>query len=108
MLKALRLVLIIMALVVVANTVSASTANGWRHWKSGTITKEPWVDGRVTWIEIDNISYSFMPKADFIRTVKKSNGSFVEQPISRAQVYESQDVEILVQGFRIYQIKVLP
>lgn len=80
----------------------------WRYWKQGEVTRALWTEDRVKKIEIDRIPYTMMPDARFYRVTKSNTDAFNEVPIGIDKVYRTQRVEYLVQGFRIYQLKVLP
>ena len=82
--------------------------NGWRHWKSGEVTSEVYQEGHFNRIGIDNIPYTFMPDARIWRVSRQNHGGFVETPIKLQNIYQYQKIEMLVQGFRIYQLKVTP
>lgn len=80
----------------------------WRYWKQGEVTRALWTEDGFNKIEIDRIPYTMMPDARFYRVSKTSTGAFNESPIGSEKLYRTQRVEYLVQGFRIYQLKVLP
>lgn len=90
-----------------AFTCSAAE-NGWRYWKSGEVTSEVYQEGDFNRIGIDNIPYTFMPDAQIWRVSRQSHGGLVESPIELQNIYQYQKIEMLVQGFRIYQLKVTP
>lgn len=95
---------LLLCLVVTASSVYA--ANGWRHWKSGEVTQEVWNDGEFRRIEVDGVPYTFMPDARIFRIVRQSNGGYLETSIKPLNVYRHQQVNMLVQGFRIYTLHV--
>lgn len=98
--------LLFLGIVLCASQVSAE--NGWQYWKKGEVTKSPWTEGQFSKIEINEITYTFMPKAPIRKVARMRNGGFNENKISLYNVLQYQDVEMLVQGFRIYQLKVMP
>jgi hypothetical protein len=100
------LILLFALLVTILSISQASAENGWRYWKKGEVTREAWTEGQFSKIEVDNISYTFMPAAKFFRVVQQRHGGFSEEPIHMQNVYQYQKVNMLVQGFRIYQLNV--
>lgn len=104
----IRLILALVILAMVLCVQSASAENGWRHWKSGEVTKDVWSDGDIDKVEIDQVSYMFMPDAVVYKVTKQRNGGYAEEPVSKERIYRTKDVEMLVQGFRIYQLRILP
>jgi len=106
--KKTGLIVVLLSLAVLFCTSQVYAVNGWQHWKKGEVTKEAWNEGQFSRIEIDTIPYTFMPKANIYRVTRMRNGGFNENAISRNNIYRAQHVEMLVQGFRIYQLKVMP
>ena len=100
------LILLFLFLLTGLSISQVSAENGWRYWKAGEVTREAWTDGQFSKIEIDHISYTFMPDAKFVRVTRQRNGGFAETPIRIENVYQNQKVNMLIQGFRIYQLNV--
>ncbi len=104
--KLAGLILFFIFLVTVVSSIPVAAENGWRYWKNGEVTREAWTEGRFSKIEVDNIPYTFMPTATFFRVVQKRHGGFIEDPIRMQNIYQHQKINMLVQGFRIYQLNV--
>lgn len=88
-------------------TAPAMAQEGWRSWKEGRVTAGSRTEGRQVKLEVDGIPYSFMPQAQLYKMKRQRNGGFSLDPIQSHQIYTSQDVRMLVQGFRIYELHVL-
>lgn len=87
---------------------SGADAEPWRYWKQGEVTHALWVEDGFKKIQIDKIPFTMMPDAQIYQVTKSNKGILNETPIAIEKVNRSQRVEYLVQGFRIYQLKVLP
>ena len=89
---------------------SVATAAGgpWGHWTQGEVTRSSWSEGTFQKVEIDGISYSFMSSAKLYRQKRAQGGIIKETSIRPENIYRSQKVNMLVQGFRIYELKVQP
>ena len=73
-------------------------------WKTGTITKAPWVD-RHQRMEVDKEPYLFMPKdVRMTRHYQDSSGAWQEEPISLQELHKGQKVWMRIQGHRIYEL----
>lgn len=108
MLLKTKLVFLFLFIVWVAAPVAANPGS-WRYWKEGEVTRKTWTEeGGFRKIGIDEIPYTMMPDSRIYRVTKSYDGVFNEVPVSLESVSRSQRVEFLVQGFRIYQIKILP
>jgi len=100
--------LVLLVLFALGFSTSAFAENGWRYWKQGQVTKEVWREGALARIEVDNIPYTLMPDCRVFRIEKNRSGAQNEVQISKENVYQTQNVNMLIQGFRIYQLNVTP
>ncbi len=101
-------IIILFLFIVWTATPLIADAESWRYWKQGEVTRALWSEDGFRKIEIDKIPYTIIPDARFYQITKSRTGAFNETSIGIDKVYRTQRVEYLVQGFRIYQLKVLP
>ena len=106
--KLAGLILLFLFFVTILGISQASAENGWRYWKKGEVTRDMWTDGQFSKVEIDNIPYTFMPDVKVFRITQQRHGGFSENQIRLQNIRQYQKVNILVQGFRIYQLNVTP
>jgi hypothetical protein len=104
-----RLKIIVVFLLLVWMTApSIANAEPWRYWKQGEVTRAQWTADGFQKIGIDKIPYTMMPEFRIYQVTQSNTGALNEAPIDLDKVKRTQRVEFLVQGFRIYQLKVLP
>ncbi len=85
----------------VVNSVSAGPA-----WIDGVVTSEP-REGRVRHLGVNEIDYSLMQQVRFTRRYQVREGAWQDKEISFSDIRFGAKVEILREGFRIYEIVVI-
>lgn len=106
MIRKTRLILSVLALTLLLATTVFAAEGSWQTWKEGTVTRSTWAEDRQLKIEVDGIPYTFMPEARVYKFSKTRNGSFDQVPMDANRVFRFEKVAMLIQGFRIYQLKV--
>ncbi len=89
------------AILFLVNSAAAGPA-----WSHGIVTSAP-KDGRVRHLGVKNTDYSLMQEVRVLRRYQTKNGSDLEEEISFFDIQTGDNVEILRQGFRIYEIVVV-
>ena len=104
-----KTILVLVGFMLFVGVPFAVAAGGpWGHWTQGKVTRSPWSEGKFQKIEVDGISYSFMSSAKLYRQQREQSGMVKEITIRPENIYRTQKVNMLVQGFRIYELKVQP
>ncbi len=99
-------IFLMMAACLVLGSTSVWAGDSWQTWKEGQVTRGAWTDGQQVMVEVDGIPYAFMPQAKAYKISRRHTGGFSQEPIRTQSIFRTQDVNMLIQGFRIYQIKV--
>ena len=97
-------------IVLVSFVLSAFSANGFARtvptWKSGMVTKSPWVEV-YNHIEINGERYTFNPRGFTVeREYKMSVGGFMREDMPLTAIGVGQSVMMKVLGHRIYKLLV--
>lgn len=98
---------LVLAACLIFGSASAWAEDGWRIWKEGQVTRSAWSEMEQLKIEVDGIPYTFMPQTRLYKVSKQRNGGFSSNPIASHNIFRSQNVNMLIQGFRIYQLEVM-
>jgi len=102
-----RRIFFLMVVILLFAATAFCAPGSWQTWKEGTVTKATWSEEQQLKIEVDGIPYSFMPGAKTYKVTRQRNGGFSQDPSNTNRIFRSQQVNMLIQGFRIYQLEVM-
>ncbi len=106
MVNPVKKILVLTILAGIATLCAATSAPAAPTWLDGTVTSSP-EPGPVRHLGVNDTDYSLMKNTRLTRRYKVRKGAFSDDDISFSDIRIGDKVEILRQGFRIYEIVVV-